>query len=125
MSDNGCEGVEEEPWNSLAISALPSAGFVGAEVVDEDVAGVADSGVTSEDVEANRAGSFEDPSVEREPGRLPFTWVDGVAGTDPKDFTLSVLTTGVTAGEDGMGEETSSMEPKVTAEPGTKVKVEA
>ena len=125
VSDDGCEGVEEEPWNSLAISALPSAGFVGAEVVDEDVAGVADSGVTSEGVEANRAGSFEDPPVEREPGRLPFTWVDEVAGTDPKDFTLSVLTTGVTAGEDGMGEETSSMEPKVTAEPGMKVKLEA
>ena len=69
MSDDACEGSEEEPWNSLAISALPSAGFVRAEVVDEDVAGVADSGVTSEDVEASRAGSFEDPPVEREPRR--------------------------------------------------------
>ena len=95
----GCEGVEGEPWNSSAISAFLGVGFVGAEVVDEDVVGVADNGVTFEDVEASRAGSFEDP-----------------------DFTLSVLIIGVTVGEDGKGEETSSMEPKVTAEPGTKTK---
>ena len=42
----------------------------------------------------------------------------GAAGTDPKDFTLSVLTTGVAAGEDDKGGDRSSMEPKVTAEPG-------
>ena len=43
-------------------------------------------------------------------------------GTDPKNSILSILTMSVTAGEDGKGEETSSMEPKVTAEPGTKAK---
>lgn len=107
------------------MSALPSAGFIGAEVVDEDVAGVVDGDVTFEEVEvdeeAGRAGSFEDPVVETEAGGLPLTWVDGVAGTDPKDFTLSVLTTGVAAGEDDKGGERSSMEPKVTAaEPATK-----
>ena len=125
MSDDGCEGVEEEPRNSLTISALPSASLVGAEVVDEDVAGVADSGATFEAAEANaanRAGSFEGPPVERKPGCLPFTWVDGVVGTNPKDFTLPVLTPCVTASEDGKGGETSSMEPKVAAEPETKGK---
>lgn len=120
MSDDGCEGAEEEPWNSLAMSALPSAGFVGAEVVDEDMAGVVDGEVIFEDVEvdeeAGRAGSFEEPAVETEAGNLPLTWVDGAAGTDPKDFTLSVLTTGVTAGEDDKGGERSSMEPNVTTE---------
>ena len=44
--------------------------------------------------------------------------MDGAAGTDPKDFTLSVLTTGVAAGEDDKGGDRSSIEPKVTAEPG-------
>ena len=77
MSDDGCEGVEEEPWNSLAMSALPSAGFEGAEDVDEGVAGVVDGEVTFEDVvvdkEVGRAGSFEDPAVETEAGGLPVT----------------------------------------------------
>ena len=48
--------------------------------------------------------------------------MDGVAGTDPKDFTLSVLTTCVAASEDDKGGEASSMEPKVTAEPREKYK---
>ena len=120
MSDDCCEGAEEEPWNNLAMSAFPSAGFVRTEFV-EDVADVVDEDITFDDVEvddeAGRAGSFEDPAVETEARDLPLTWVDGVAGTDPKDFTLSVLTTGVAAGEEDKGGEWSSMEPKVTAEP--------
>ena len=75
MSDDACADSEEEPWNSLVISAFPSASFVGAEVVDEDVASVPGSGVTFEDVEASQAGSFKDPAVKREPRCLPFTWV--------------------------------------------------
>ena len=121
MSDDCCEGAEEEPWNNLAISALP--GFVGA-AADKDVTSVEDDDVILEDVEVDeetgRAWSFEGPAVETEAGGLPLTWVDGVAGTDPKDFTLSVLTTGVAAGEDDKGGEASSMEPKVTTEPGEK-----
>ena len=50
-SDDGCEGAEEEPWNSLAISALQSAGFEGAEDVDDGVAGVVDGDVTFEDAD--------------------------------------------------------------------------
>ena len=77
MSDDGCEGAEEEPWKSLAMSALPSAGFAGAEVVDEGVAGVVDGEVTFEDVEGDkevgRAGTFEDPAVEAEAEGLPLT----------------------------------------------------
>ena len=79
MSDDGCEGAEEEPWKSLAMSALPSAGFEGAEVVDESVASMVVGEVTFEDVdsevdkEVGRAGSFEDPAVETEAEGLPLT----------------------------------------------------
>lgn len=39
-------------------------------------------------------------------------------GTEPNDFTASTgLTAGVAAGEDDMGAEASSIEPKVTEEP--------
>ena len=100
MSGDCCEDAEEETWNSLAISALP---------------GLADE-------EADRAGSFEDPTVKAEAGGLPLTWKDGVADTNPKDFTLSVLTTCVAASEDDKGGEVPSMESKVTAEPGEKDK---
>jgi hypothetical protein len=42
-----------------------------------------------------------------------------VAGTEPKDFTPSALIVdGAAAGEDEIGADASSMEPKVTAEPG-------
>jgi hypothetical protein len=123
VSDDGCED-EEEPWNSLAMSALPSAGFTVVEVVAVVVAGVVEADVTLDDVvdEAGRAGSFEDPAVEAGASALPFTWFDVVAGTDPKDFTLSVLTTGVAAGEDDKGAATSSIDPKVTADPGIRDK---
>jgi hypothetical protein len=61
VSDDGCEDVEE-PWNSLAMSALPSAGFTVVEVV----AGVVEADVTLENVnmmDGVRARSFEDLAV--------------------------------------------------------------
>ena len=39
------------------------------------------------------------------------------AGTDPKDFTPSDLVGGMAAGDEDIGAETSSIDPKVTAEP--------
>jgi hypothetical protein len=79
VSDDDCDGAEE-PWNSLAMSALPSAGFVGAgviEVVGKDVAGMVDGDVTFEKAEvdeaAGRAGNFEDPMVATEARGLPLT----------------------------------------------------
>lgn len=76
MSGDCCVGAEEEPWNSLAMSALPSAGFAGAEVVNE-VVDVVDENTAFEDDEvddeAERAGSFEDPAVETEARGLPLT----------------------------------------------------
>lgn len=42
----------------------------------------------------------------------------GVAGTVPNDFTPSVFIGGTEAGDEDIGAETSSIEPKVTAEPG-------
>ena len=105
MSDDGCEGAEEEPWNSLAMSAFPRAGFVGADDGVDEMGGDVTLADVEVDDKAGRAGSFEDPAVETEARSLPLTWVDGVAGTDPKDFTLSVLTTGVAAGEEDKGGE--------------------
>lgn len=46
---------------------------------------------------------------------LPLAW-PVVAGTDPKDFT-SDLMGGAAEGDEDMGAETSSMDPKVTADP--------
>lgn len=46
---------------------------------------------------------------------FPLTW-PAVAGTDPKDFT-SDLMGGAAEGDEDMGAETSSIDPKVTADP--------
>lgn len=49
---------------------------------------------------------------------LPFTW-PVVAGTEPKDLT-SDLMGGAAEGEEDIVAETSSIDPKVTAEPNWK-----
>ena len=46
---------------------------------------------------------------------LPF---EEVAGRDPKDLMPSGLIVGTAAGEEDIGAEVSSMDPKVTDEPG-------
>lgn len=46
---------------------------------------------------------------------FPLIW-PAAAGTDPKDFT-SDLMGGAAEGDEDMGAETSSIDPKVTAEP--------
>jgi hypothetical protein len=49
---------------------------------------------------------------------LPLTWEGGVAaGTDPKERTPSDFRAGAAAGDEDIGAETSSIDPKVTAEP--------
>lgn len=73
--------------------------------------GVADGGV-GVDVEAPLGGRFKEGF---EMDALPFTCP--VAGTDPNDLTPSDFTAGVEAGEEDMGAETSSIDPKVTGEP--------
>ena len=59
---------------------------------------------------------------------FPLMWVDvvaGAAGTVPKDFTtLSFMGFGA-AGDDDIGADASSIEPKVTDEPGEGVSGEA
>jgi hypothetical protein len=45
---------------------------------------------------------------------LPFTWLEDVAGTDPKDFTTSVFTAGMAAGDEDNGAEASSIDPNTT-----------
>ena len=47
---------------------------------------------------------------------FPLTW-PVATGTDPKDFTPSDLVGGTAAGDEDIGAETSSIDPKVTAEP--------
>lgn len=42
-----------------------------------------------------------------------------LAGTVPKDLTPSDLIDGAAAGDEDIGAEVSSIDPKVTAEPGT------
>jgi hypothetical protein len=44
------------------------------------------------------------------------TWLELVTGTDPKVCTFSDLVEGTAAGEEDIGAETSSIDPKVTAE---------
>ena len=64
MSDDGCEGTEEELWNSLASSALQSAGFEGAEDVDDGVAGEVDGEVMFEDADiVVRAMTAPEPPI--------------------------------------------------------------
>lgn len=60
---------------------------------------------------------------------LPLTWPVGpfwaagvaAAGTDPKDFTPSDLRAGAAAGDEDIGADTSSIDPKVTAEPAKRI----
>lgn len=96
---SGVDDDEEDdgaPWNSFLTSNLGFATGVEDAVFDNEAA----------------AG-------------LPLTgWAEvGVAGTVPNDFTPSVLMGGTEAGDEDIGAETSSIEPKVTAEPGFTVLV--
>lgn len=77
------------------------------------VAGVtAGDDAAEEEDEAVGGGTTE---VLEDIDAFPLTWP--VAGTDPKDFTASDLIAGVAAGDEDIGAETSSIDPKVTAEP--------
>ena len=52
---------------------------------------------------------------------LPLRWALS-AGTEPNDLTPSCFMGGSGAGEEEMGAETSSMEPKVTADAGGRMR---
>ena len=75
-----------------------------ADMTDSDAA---------EEVDAvgDTTGGLEDMEA------FPLTW-PVATGTDPKVFTPSDLVGGMTPGEEDIGAETSSIDPKVTAEPG-------
>lgn len=92
-----CDGDEPDPWKSFLTSTLTF------------TAEVAGGGV---EVEAGVAEPLDEGAFDIE--ALPFTWP--AAGTDPNDLTFSVLTAGAGGEEDG-GAESSSIDPKVTAEP--------
>ena len=87
------------------MSILGFAGGVAADMADDDAA---------VDVEAvgDTTDALEDMDA------FPLTWPVAVAtGTDPKVFTPSDLVGGTAAGDEDIGAETSSIDPKVTAEP--------
>lgn len=102
------EGKDEGFWNNFRMSILP--GFAGADVDDE----VVEAAETEFEEEVWLKGGF----VEDEKEDFPFIWL-GVAGTEPNDFTLSAeaLMAGVAAGDEEIGAEASSMDPKDTTEP--------
>lgn len=58
----------------------------------------------------------EDPGFAMDTDDLPFTWLT-VAGTVPNVLTPSDFIGGVAAGDDDIGAETSSIDPKDTAGP--------
>jgi hypothetical protein len=94
-------------WKSFFTSTKD---FVGADDVEDDV----DMPEMDVEEEVWLNGGF----VNDETDDFPFTWLT-VAGTEPNDFTPSTeaLMAGVAAGEEDIGAEASSMEPKETIEP--------
>ena len=98
-------------WKRLLTSNL--AVGLNAEVEgvsEEDAAAEVEVGV---DVDATEGGVPVENEVVRE-WTLPFVF----AGTEPKDLIPSGFIVGTAAGEEDMGAEASSMDPKVTDEPG-------
>lgn len=82
--------------------------------VDEDEGGVADEeDAAADEVDAAEGGIPVENDVVRE-CILPFVFA---AGTEPNVLMPSGLMVGTAAGEDEMGAEVSSMDPKVTEEP--------
>ena len=86
----------------MSILVFAFAGGVAADMTDDFA------------VEVEAVGGTTD-ALENMDG-FPLTW-PVTTGTDPKDFTPSDLVRGTAAGDKDIGTETSSIDPKVTAEP--------
>ena len=88
-------------------------GFVAGAELEPDVDGP-EGAVEELDVEAAAEGGvpMENEVVRVWP--LPF---EVAAGTDPNDFIPSPLIVGTAAGEEEIGADASSIDPKVTDEP--------
>ena len=112
------DGADVGIWNIFLMSIMGLAGV--------DVAAAAPTGGLVEDDE-EAAGGTTDALDDME--ALPLTWPEGpfwpagvaAAGTDPKDFTPSDLRAGAAAGDEDIGADTSSIDPKVTAEPAKRI----
>jgi hypothetical protein len=95
------------------MSIFGLASGTAADTVGDDDAAAEDGGV------GGFTGAREDIEA------LPLTWPGAAfwpeavvaAGTVPKDFTPSDLRAGAAAGDEDIGADTSSIDPKVTAEP--------
>jgi hypothetical protein len=95
-------------FSSLCPEAVPWAEGVA---VEEEADGPEDKELDSGFAEtlAERAADMD---------AFPLIWDDAAAGTVPNDFTtLSFMGFGA-AGDDEIGADASSMDPKVTGEPG-------
>jgi hypothetical protein len=121
-SEGWGDGTEEGFWNILRISAFRGfGGAVEGGAEEGAVEGAAERVVeeAAEEVEEVEAGAGEvddgTSGGRDEMEGLPLT-CPAVAGTVPKDFT-SDLMGGAAEGEEDMGAETSSIDPKVTADP--------
>jgi len=100
-------GDEEEGFmKNFRISIF---GFAGADEADD---------VDAPEMEVEEEAWLNGGFVEDETDDFPFIWLT-VAGTEPNVFTPSAddLMAGVAAGEEDMGAEASSMDPKETTEP--------
>jgi len=109
VSEGGFEdGADDGFWNIFLMSILGLAAAAEATEV----------GAVDDDAEVDAAddeGVGDKTDVLDEIDALPLTWPEVVAGTDPKDFTLpSDLTGGAEAGDEDIGAEASSIDPKVT-----------
>jgi hypothetical protein len=128
-------------WKSLRMSTLLSLGVGVGERAGAAAAAAAAAGAVAEEMEGEGEAELdfamrgtgalvatgedadgldcfdEDASVDANDGGLPFTG-ELAAGTDPNDLTtFSDLIGGAVAGDEDIGAATSSIEPKVTAEP--------
>ena len=101
----------KRPSTSNLGGGLMVEGVDDVEAVEEE--GAAEDEPEVEEVAAADGGVPVEKEVVRE-WTLPFVF----AGTEPKDLIPLGLIVGTVAGEDGMGAAASSMDPKVTNEPG-------
>jgi len=118
VSEAGVEvdGVDVGFWNIFLMSifgfATGAASGAGAVAGEEDAVDGEDAiGIGPDEVaEATCAGNADGLD---EMEAFPLTCV--CAGTVPKDLTISDLSVGAAAGEEEIGADASSIDPKVTA----------
>ena len=115
----GVNGVEtklelEGDGVNAAVADLPDDVVGGVDDVETKLELEADGVNVADDI--SRGECLDGTADQRD---FPFIrkGVGAVAGRDPNDFTISFLTTGVAVGDDEIGAEASSIEPKFRDDP--------